>query len=196
MQNVNKKNCEKIRKKFKIPKNAKILFTLGRVTPYKGVDLLIKVLKIIKEKHPNTYLIVGGSFWNEKYLNYLKSISDKYTILTGLVPEKDLVDYYRICDIYVSASRWEGQLCAEALAMGKPYIAFDTTSHKYTIQNEENGYLVKPYSVKEFADKIIYLFNNPQEIKRINKNSQKWAHDNADYDKISKKLEKILISQK
>ena len=194
MQNINKNNCKKIRKKLKIPANAKIIFTLGRVTPYKGIDLLIKVLEIVRQKHHDTYLIVGGSFWNEKYLNYLKSISDKYTILAGLVPEKDLVDYYGMCDIYLSASKWEGQLCAEALAMEKPYIAFDTTSHKYTIQNGKNGFLVRPYSVAKFAEKIIYLFDNPLVMRSLGKKGYKWAHENTSYDVITKKLEKILSS--
>jgi len=190
MKNVNKKNC--IKKRFKIPANAKILFTLGRVMPYKGVDLLINVLEIIRQKYPNTYLIVGGSFWNEKYLDYLKSISDDHIILAGLVSEEDLVDYYGMCDIYVSASKWEGQLNAEALAMGKPYIAFDTTSHRYTIDNGKNGYLVKPYDVKKFAEKIIYLFDKPDAMKKLGNKGYEWVLENGDYDKIVKKLEEMF----
>lgn len=194
-KNVDKSNCKKILKRHNIPTNAKILFTLGRVTPYKGVDLLIKALKKVRQKQPNTYLIVGGSLWNKEHVKYLKSIADDHTILAGLISEKDLVDYYSLCDVYVSASKWEGQLNAEALAMGKPYIAFDTTSHRYTIDNGNTGFLIKPYNTRDFAKKILKVLEDKKLSKKLSKNGIQWVQDNMNYDKIVEKLEKEMIQK-
>lgn len=192
IKKFNKKNAEKIKKKYGIPKDAKILFTLGRVTPYKGVDLLIKSLNIVRNKYPNTYLVVGGKPWTNDYIKYLKSLSDEHVVLVGLVEEENLVDYYGMCDIYVSASKWEGQLNAEALAMGKPYIAFDTTSHRHTLEDGKNGFLVKPYDVNEFGKKMITLFDKPKLMNSMGKEGLKWALEYSDYDKIADKLEKFF----
>jgi glycosyltransferase involved in cell wall biosynthesis len=190
---VSVKSADKIRQKNHIPKNAKIIFTVGRVVPYKGIDLLIDVVKKVNESGLDTYLIVGGSLWNKKYVDELKKIKEGHTLLVGLIPEKDLAPYYKLCDAYVSASKWEGQLNAEACAMSKPYVAFDTTSHRFTIQQAKTGFLVSPYDTEEFADKVISLLKDKALSGRIGKNARIWAENNSDYDRIAENIERVMI---
>lgn len=186
------KRLEEIKKNYQMPKNAKIIFSLGRVLPYKGYDTLIKILGIVRKKYPETYLLIGGSLWDKKYVEYLKNISDDHTILCGLISNEDLPYYYALCDVYASASKWEGQLCSEALAMKKPYVAWDITSHKYILKDGLTGYLIKPYDFNGFAEIICSILDNPEKYEKIEEKGYEWVKENMDYDKIVDKFEKLL----
>jgi len=128
LKKVDKKKAELIRKKYRIPKEANVIFTLGRVTYYKGIDTLIDIVRIVRERYPNTYLIIGGPLWDKKYVDSLKSKSNNHIIFAGLIDEKELAEFYYLCDIYTTCSRWEGQLNSEAMAMERPYSGFEVTT--------------------------------------------------------------------
>ncbi len=186
--NVNKRILDKLVKKHKLPKNAKILFMLGRVTPYKGVDLMIRVHNKVIQKIPNSYFLIGGKPWNKQYQDYLKSIANKNVIFLGLVPEEEIVEYYALTDVYISGSKWEGLLCAEPFGLKKPYVAFDSTANKYTVTDGVTGYLAKPFDIDEFAKKTIELLKNDKKRREFGEAAYEWVKNNLDYSLLIKKL--------
>lgn len=190
--NVNKTILKKIIKEHKLPKNAKCLFMLGRVTPYKGVDLMIKAFMKVRKKVPNSYFFIGGKPWNKEYQKYLESISDNHVIFLGLVPENEVVEYYALTDVYISGSKWEGLLCAEPFGLKKPYVAFDSTANKYTVTDGVTGYLAKPFDINEFADKTIELLKNDKKREKFGEAAYKWLKNNLDYTLVIKNLKTEL----
>ena len=70
--------------------------------------------------------------------------------------DKELPYYYAACDLYVTASLWEGfnLPVAEAQACGKRAVAFDVCSHPEVVKN---GILVKENDNEAFADAVISL---------------------------------------
>lgn len=46
--------------KFKIPEDKKIISYIGRLFPEKGVEDLLAAFAMLKERHPNTVLVIGG----------------------------------------------------------------------------------------------------------------------------------------
>ena len=75
-------------------------------------------------------------------------------IFTGFVDDNELPHYYAACDVYVTASLWEGfnLPAAEAQACGKKVVAFDIGSNPEIIKN---GKLIKKYDIKGFADAVL-----------------------------------------
>lgn len=146
---------DKIIKKYNL-KNKKVLLYVGRITPHKGIHLLLKSFKIIKNSIPNAKLIIAGKPTFSGYFSKLRKLAGKDIIFTGFVGDNDLPYYYAACNLYVSASLWEGFNipAAEAQACGKKVVAFNIGSHPEIIKN---GILVEKGNTKKFAEAIIKL---------------------------------------
>jgi 1,2-diacylglycerol 3-alpha-glucosyltransferase len=150
----------KIRKKYGIKDKDPVLLYVGRISPHKGVDLLIESFNLILKEKPNAKLLIVGKQTFGDYAKELKELAEKVNskaiIFTGFVPDEELPYYYAACDVYTTATLWEGYdlPVVEAQACGKPVVAFDLASHPEVIKN---GILVKPKDVEGFAEAIIKI---------------------------------------
>lgn len=139
-----------IRIKYSISDNPTILF-IGRISPHKGVDLLIKSFHILLKRMPDAKLLIVGKHTFGAYSKRLKDIAGPSVIFTGFVSDNDLPEYYGACDAYATASLWEGfdMPLVEAQACGKPVVAFDIGPHKELI--DDRGILVPPKDILQFS---------------------------------------------
>ena len=146
----------KIRKLLNIKENEKLLLFVGRLSPHKNVHTLLKIFSIVNEKLPNIKLLIIGKPTFPGYYAKLKNIADKSVIFREFVDDKELPYYYAACDLYATASLWEGfnLPAAEAQACGKKVVAFDVCSHPEIVRN---GILVEENGIKKFADAVIEL---------------------------------------
>lgn len=145
-----------IRKRLGIKSNEKLLFFIGRLSPHKNVHSLLKIFGIVNEEMPNTKLLIAGKPTFRKYYAELKSNANRNVIFKESISDRELPSYYAACDLYVTASLWEGfnLPAAEAQACGKRVVAFDVCSHPEIIKN---GILVKKNDLDGFADAVIRL---------------------------------------
>jgi glycosyltransferase involved in cell wall biosynthesis len=148
----------KIIKKYNL-KNNKVLLFVGRLSPHKGVDLLLKSFQVIERKIPNTKLLIVGKPSFDQYYKKLRRIASKNVIFISSVDDEDLPYYYAACNIYTTASLWEGfnLPAAEAQACGKPVVAFEIGSHPEIVKK---GILVKEKDIEAFASAVIKLLKN------------------------------------
>lgn len=152
------KKIAEITEKHK-PKKPVLLY-VGRISPHKGIHLLLQSFKLVREKFPTATLVITGKHTFPKYSEQLQKAAAETggVIFAGYVPDEDLPAYYSTCDAYVTASMWEGfniPLC-EANACGKPAVAFNIGSHPEVIKN---GKLVEAGNTEEFAAAIINILN-------------------------------------
>jgi glycosyltransferase involved in cell wall biosynthesis len=151
---VNKKKTDAIRKKYGL-KHPTILY-VGRISPHKSVHLLIKAFNIVRARIPEARLLIVGKHTFDSYSKELKALDKGGITFAGFIPDEDLPYYYSACDIYATASLWEGfdMPAVEAQYCGKKVIAFDVGSHPEVVKK---GMLVKEGDVKAFAEAIIKL---------------------------------------
>ncbi len=135
-----------------------VLLYVGRISPHKGVHLLLDAFRIIKEKIPAATLVVVGKHTFQKYSEQLQEKAGKIggVVFAGFVPDEELPAYYGACDAYVTCSMWEGFdiPLVEANACGKPAVAFDVGSHPEVLKK---GKLVRAGDVNGFADAVAKL---------------------------------------
>lgn len=103
-----------------------VIFTLGRLVPYKGYSYLIEAMKYLDKDY---VLILGGDgILKESLMNLAKKlkVADR-VVFTGFIPEFQKTSYYAACDVFCmsSISRGEafGKTLLEAMACGKPVVA-------------------------------------------------------------------------
>ena len=145
-----------VRKKLEIKDNEKLLFFIGRLSPHKNIHTLLKIFGIVNKEMPNTKLLIAGKPTFRKYYWELRETANKNVIFKESINDKELPNYYAACDLYVTASLWEGfnLPIAEAQACGKKVVAFNVCSHPEVVKG---GILVKKGDIGGFADAIIRL---------------------------------------
>jgi glycosyltransferase involved in cell wall biosynthesis len=119
---------------------------------------------LVKSRINDVKLVIVGDGPLKHYLiNLTKRLNlEKDIIFTGFVNDEDLPKYYASCDIFASASVLEGfgLIFLEAMALGKPIVAFNLASISEVVGNA--GILVNEMNHEKFANAIIELLRNKE----------------------------------
>lgn len=142
------------------------LLTVGRLTPQKGYDIAIPALGLLRKRGLNIdWFILGeGSLEKELKSQIAAEGLEGHFILLGSKPNP--YPYYRMADLYIHATRFEGKSIAieEAQVLGKAIIASDCTGNREQITDKVNGELIE-ISPENIADSIERLLKNPEKRK-------------------------------
>jgi glycosyltransferase involved in cell wall biosynthesis len=153
----------------------KVPLYVGRLTEEKGLYFLIQAMKlVVKEIHNVCLLIVGEGPLRESLQQLVHELElDDFVKIIKPVPPNEVPGFFSICDIHVAPSIATkqftepfGLVYLEAMASGKPSIAFDIPAPvRIIIGDEGTGYLVKEKNVGELADRICQLLaNDPERV--------------------------------
>ena len=90
-------------------------------------------------------------------------------------PDWRMRQVYVGCDIYVTASRWEGfnLPVLEAQYFGKPVLAYDLAAHPEVVKPGETGFLVKDQ--ESFENNLRELVADPGLRERMGAKGREWA---------------------
>lgn len=129
----------------------RVLMTVGRLVSserYKGFDEVINVLPALLEDVPNlVYMVVGDGSDRGRLEDKVTRLGLKQHVLfTGLIPESEKADHYRLADAYVMPSRGEGFgfVLLEAMACGVPAVASVADGTREAVRGGRLGVLVDP----------------------------------------------------
>jgi glycosyltransferase involved in cell wall biosynthesis len=121
------------RKRLNLPQELKVITSFGLLTRNKGVDIVLKSLPPVIEKHPEVrYLVLGKThpairkMYGEKYRKYLGELASelnlsKHVIFKNeFISESDLNLYLAATDILITSYRNKDQISSGPLtfAMG------------------------------------------------------------------------------
>ena len=152
-----------IREKLQIPQNNIVIASAGRLVAQKAQSDLIKAANIVCSKHDNvTFVLVGeGSLRNQLEIQVEnQGLSEKF-LLPGFV--NNIEEFLSGVDIFTMSSLFEG-LCyavVEAAAMSVPVVATAVGGMRYSVADNETGFLVEPRNPEKLAEKINFLLDNP-----------------------------------
>lgn len=166
---------------------------VGRLIYAKGVQDLVQAFKMAKLKNPNMELWIVGDGNYRAELERLAN-GDKDIRLIGEVPQKQVTEILRQCDIFVNPSYSEGLPTSvmEAAAVGLPIIATDVGGTKEIIKAGESGLLVPIKAVKAIADHILALADNEHMRKQLGAAAKKAVASKFSWDKIVREWDEML----
>ena len=143
---------ESIREKYNLPQ--KYILYLGTIEPRKNIERIVKAFKKYKKEVSDDLklVIVGKKGW--KYDNIMKLIESMETdiIITGYIDEDDKIPIYKLAQIFVFPSLYEGfgMPILEAMAAGTPVITSNISSMPEVAG--EAGILVDPFNEDEIFE--------------------------------------------
>lgn len=126
----------------------RVLMTVARLwrgDPYKGVDVTIRALPAVAKIYPNVkYLVIGRGDDQPRLAKLAKDLGvAQQVVFAGFVPNEDLVDHYRLADVYVMPSQEGfGIVYLEAMACGIPVISGDADGSADPLQDGRLGWRV------------------------------------------------------
>jgi glycosyltransferase involved in cell wall biosynthesis len=166
-----------------------ILFTPGRFHDEKGMDISIRVLDIILKSEKNIKLVLLGDGPNKNKLKKLVSRLDlrDYVEFIDRVPFKDVKILYQMSDIVIFCPSYQeplGRVAIEAGASGKPIVTSNVGGIPEIVIDGKTGFLVKPNSAGEVADKVMRLINNKSLYKEMGINAREHIIKKFDQNKI------------
>jgi glycosyltransferase involved in cell wall biosynthesis len=170
---------------------------VGTLQEGKGHKDAIKSLGELKNKGTNTVLDIVGEGFDNNYKDELNFMISKYGLEENVFFYGFMDDpfpFINNCDIFLMCSRKEafGMVTIEAMQAGKPVIGAKTGGTKELIIDEFNGLFYSPGDSSELAEKIKYLVQNPNLLKRMGQNGKKWASERFTFDRVEEEMFKIL----
>ena len=181
-----------LKAKLSIPLKSRVLITVGRAAKEKNIDELIRYFKRLDIEN-TVFVIVGGGPYLDalKDLAYAENISDKM-IFTGAVEPENIAAYYRLGDIFLSASQSEtqGLTYIEALASGLPAVCRRDDCLNDVITNGKNGGQYTDF--KEFSELIRTFLFNDELYKSMSENAVQTAQKYS-AEKFAKDVETVYM---
>ncbi|MFW5988459.1 MAG: glycosyltransferase family 4 protein, partial [bacterium] len=147
-----------------------LLAFVGKLTDFKGVDLLIKAAEEYEKKFSDIMtLIIGHGELLDDLKKQVEKLNLKNIYFLGNLPQKELPAFYSSADLSIVPSRVEpfGLVAVEALACGTPVIASRAGGLPDFI-NQKVGRLFKMNDADDLAAKIIEALNNNDKEKKGN----------------------------
>ncbi len=150
--------------KLRLGLQGPILYYVGRIAFYKGVDQIIQAFLEAKQSIPDLNLVVGG-----KPTLKMKQTYDQWKELypdvhfAGLIREEDMASYYSMADAFVTysfASEGFGITPIEALASGTSVICSDMPAYQEIL--EDNAIFVPRSRPDLLAKAFRDFFSNPE----------------------------------
>lgn len=174
--------------------NELVIGNASRFVEQKGHKYLIEITgKLKSHQVPFRLLLAGEGKLRNSIIKMAKKEGVYDNLLfTGFI--KDIKSFMASIDIFLLTSLWEGfgYVIVEAMASGKPVIAFDISSNPEIIRDGENGYLIPFFDTDTFVQKIKTLYNNPELIDRMAEEARKTAVENFNMDYMVKQIEELI----
>lgn len=152
-----------LRRSLKIPAQAPVIGSVGRLNPVKRQDLLIRSFARVRARFPEAHLVVVGDGPARDTLNTLVAqlqLQDSVHLVgSQMEPER----YLQIMDIFVLSSSLEGLplVILEAWAVGLPVVASAVGGVPDLISHDRNGLLFPSGDEAALASLLGELLENP-----------------------------------
>jgi len=164
------------------------LLFFGRITAYKGLDVLLKSFGRLVNHHQLRLRIVGAGDLRP-YSNLLENLPN-VEIVNRWVEDDEVGQYFKPNQIvvlpYTSAS--QSGVIAIAASFGLPVVATHSGGLPEQIMDGITGLLVKPGSVDQLTDAIADLLNHPQKAARMGQALKKDYAENRSWDMIAAQI--------
>jgi len=164
-------------------RNKNILF-IGKDWDRKGGPLLVEAYKLVLQKIPDASLTIIGSSPSLSLPN-CTIIKDAHIDTIG--------EYYNQASVFCLPTKREpfGIVFVEAMLNRLPIVTNTVGATPELVINDENGYRIE-YSVKDYANALINLLNNPDKCEKFGERSYQIAIHNYTWENTGNLLSKYI----
>ncbi len=174
----------------------KFVLYLGRLVAGKNLQTVILAFKKVSQIMPDAKLIVAGDGplrqeWQE--LVNLNNLQNNVFFLGHVSNRKDKYELLAKASAVVFPSISEGfaMVPIETFQMSKPLLISNIRPSDEIVDDNVDGYLLPPHDADKWAEKIIYLLNNPEICKEMGSKGRLKVLETFNMTSVSKNMERL-----
>lgn len=171
-----------------------IVLFLGKITPRKGVDFLVRAYSLLKRD--NTILVIAGNDMGYKSkVERLIAETNLHSrvIFTGLLIDNDKLAAYQDANVLVYPSVYEifGLVPFEALLCGTPVVVSDDCGCGEIIRREGIGKLILYNDDRGLRDAIEEVLHNPTHVDKMTLKGKEFIKQKLSWEVIAEQYENV-----
>jgi phosphatidylinositol alpha-1,6-mannosyltransferase len=185
-----------------LPAEGPLVVSVSRLVPRKGMDTLIRAAVLLRERHPDLTVAIGGTGRDAKRLERLVATTGAPVRLLGRVPDDALPRLVGAADVFAMAcrSRWAGLeqegfgiVFLEAAAAGVPQVAGSSGGSADAVADAETGIVLRRSDDPgELAGAIGTLLDDPGLAARMGSAGRARAEASFAYGVLARRLADAL----
>jgi glycosyltransferase involved in cell wall biosynthesis len=166
---------------------------VGRLIFYKNIETVIKAFKNVVKVIPNAQLIIIGEGPHKKNLVEEAESLQSNILFTGRIPHTEKIKIIKKSSFMVFPSLIEGFGIAiiEGFACNKPVLVSDIRPLSDIVKDGYTGFVIPPFDIYAWEEKMIQLFNNRTKQEEMGKNAYQEFLSNYEIEKIASRIEQL-----
>jgi len=165
-----------------------VIGKIGRLFKLKGhADLVAAFAKILPQVPHARLLLVGDGSLRQEIENQIRGLGlAGKVVFTGLVPPGDVARYVGIMDCLAHLSYREAlsRALPQALAAGKPVIAYDFDGADEICLENETGFLVRTGDIDSAANRLLQLARDSALREKFGRHGRNFVAENFSIEKM------------
>lgn len=190
-------NDLELRKKMGIASDDFVIGKIARLFKLKGHDDLFAVApELVRQNAKIKFLLIGDGEWRGRFEAMAKSMGlEKHFVFAGLVSPDDVPQYTGIMNALVHLSLREGlpRAVPQALAAGKPVVAYDCDGAREACLEGQTGFLVRPGDFAMLKKRLLQLAADPALCQKLGQAGRDFARENFPVEKMVRDIYNLYM---
>lgn len=176
-----------------VPPGRFVIGAVGRLSPEKGFDNLIRAVARLVSDHWDVELWIAGEGDQREQLQALASELNLGERVRLLGQRSDLIELYQAFDVFVLSSLREGlpNVVLEALAIEVPIVATSVAGVPRVLENGQNGFIVRSGTPEELAGAISLLLDDEQLRERFGQAGRRTVEERYSFRVRMEKVKRV-----
>ena len=184
-----------LRARFRIKPDDIVIGKIARLFKLKGHDTLFTVARELIRACPQIkFLLVGDGEWRNRFEQIARTSElQNHFIFTGLVQPAEIPSLLGIMDVLVHLSEREGLARAlpQALAAGKPIVAFDCDGAREVCRDGETGFLVRLGHQTGLIERLLLLARDSAARRTLGEHGREFVRANFAVERMIENLHRL-----
>lgn len=158
--------ARRARERLGLPLDVPLVGLAARPAPEKGIELLLRVARRVRDEWPSVRFVCAGEFAWRAHYEALLARSDQRDAFSFLGHVDEMVEFHRAMDVVVLTSRAasiEGSPNAvlEAMAVGNPVVATAVGGVPELVRHGVTGFVAAAEDDAALAHHLLHLLKSP-----------------------------------
>jgi glycosyltransferase involved in cell wall biosynthesis len=169
-----------------LPEQSPTILFFGRITEYKGLEVLLKAFQRLVKDQPDIRLKIVGDGSLKPYQSLLAA-TPNVIVINRWVDDAEISSYFHSASMivlpYTSAS--QSGVIATAAAFRTPVVATRVGAISEQIEDRHSGLLVAPNSVDQLYTAISTLLDDPLFARGLGRMLFERTNESANWDRVA-----------
>lgn len=168
----------------------KVILFFGRIVRYKGLEVLLKAMKLVLENDSSVKLRIVGNGDITEYKDLITELGDSVELHNRWINDEEVAGFLSDVQIvvlpYIHAS--QSGVIPLAYSFSKPVISTNVGCLSEQIIDGKTGFIIAPNDYKILAEKILYMFEHVDETIQMGINANEYAKKELTWKASAEKL--------